>query len=297
MFKKNRVTQKIQKIKTEILKLKFYQNYKIFMGKFGENISKNFKNIPSSTTSENNKNTILLIEPRITDDIIFVLSNTYEKLGNNNWVYVFYCGKNSKRYWENVLPNFIELRELDVSDFGNTYNHSDFCKKKELWESLYGEFVLTIQVDTWIMNKNPFTIDFFMKSNKSFIGGNMDYEWSELLRDKIRPNIRNFNGGLSLRKRVDMINIINTFPPLKSYGKKTCFRSDQEDVYFVCGCYKLGYKVGDDEPSSNFSLHTIYKKKYFGIHQPNKTVRNYLNSSFPFLKYMNRHLNLQSTHV
>lgn len=274
-------------------KIMFRKIHKKIMENAGETIFREFKNISSSTTSDCNKNTILLIEPRITDDIIFILNNTYKKLGNDNWAYVFYCGKNSKSYWENRLPNFIELRELNVCDFKNTENYSDFCKKKDLWESLYGDFVLTIQVDTWIMNKNPFDIDFFMKLNKSFIGGNMTYEWDELKRDSIHPNIRNFNGGLSLRKRKDMINIINSFPPLKSNSNKICFESDAEDVYFVCGCYKLGYAVGDDELSSHFSLHTIYKKNYFGIHQPNEIVRKKLNETAPFLKYMNRHLHLQ----
>jgi len=301
-FNKNRLkNQRENQIQNQIQnqikfkRLLFLQKHKQFMENTGKKIFGNFINIPSCpTTTETNKNTILLIEPRITDDIVFILNNTYKKLGDNNWVYVFYCGKNSKSYWENRVPSFIEIRELDVSDFGNTYNYSDFCKKKELWESLYGEFVLTIQVDTWIMNKNPFTIDFFMKSNKSFIGGNMNYEWDELKRDSIHPRIKNFNGGLSLRKRADMINITKSFPPLKSNGNKTCFQSDQEDVYFVCGCYKLGYAVGDNEPSSHFSLHTIYKKKYFGIHQPNEIVRKYLNITAPFLKYTNRHLRLQN---
>lgn len=300
-FNKNRVKNQMQnqmrnQIQNQIKNQKkrlFLEQHKQFMENTGKKIFENFKNI-KSTCSESNKNTILLIEPRITDDIIFILNNTYKKLGNNNWAYVFYCGKNSKSYWENRLPKFIELRELDVCDFGNTYNYSDFCKKKDLWESLYGEFVLTIQVDTWIMNKNPFNIDFFMKLNKSFIGGNMEYEWDELKKYSIYPKIRNFNGGLSLRKRLDMINIINSFSPLKSNGNKTSFQSDQEDVYFVCGCYKLGYKVGDDEPSSHFSLHTIYKNDYFGIHQPNENVRKNLNIKNPFLKYMNRHLRLQN---
>ena len=276
-----------------ILKKKYLKSRDIFMKNNRETILKDFKNEQASYVNSS-KNTVLLIEPRITDDIIFVLNNTFQKLGNSNWEYVFYCGKNSKSYWETQLPSFIELRELEHDNFGNTYNYSDFCKRRDLWCSLYGDFILTIQVDTWIMNKHPYDINFFIKLNKSYIGGNMDYKWDELLRDNIDPTIRNFNGGMSLRKKTDMINIINAFPPLKSNGNKTCFQSDQEDVYFTCGCYKLGYALGDGENSSHFSLHTIYKDAYFGIHQPNENVRKQLNRTNPFLKYMNRHLNLQT---
>ena len=64
---------------------------------------------------------------------------------------------------------------------------------------------------TYILNVSPYTIDYFMNMNKSYIGGNMESEWKELIRENIYPKYINFNGGLSLRKRLDMIEIINTF--------------------------------------------------------------------------------------
>jgi hypothetical protein len=169
---------------------------------------------------------------------------------------VFYCGKNLKSFWTEKFQSIeIEIRELAFNNFSNSSEYSTFCKDRSLWTSLYGTFVLVFQLDTFIKNDLPYNIDFFTNLNHSFIGGNMIYTWNEL------PIInsfhyRNFNGGLSLRKRNDMIRIID------SIGKNDF----AEDVYFVDGCILLGMSIGNDEPSSHFSVHTIYKDDFFGGH-------------------------------
>jgi hypothetical protein len=232
------------------------------------------------------KNTVLLIEPRYFQEIPYLLANAYNKLGNN-WNYVFYCGKSFKSIWESILPKFIEIRSLGHDNFNNTRLYSDFLKKKEIWESLYGDFVLTIQMDTWIMNIAPYDINYFIRLNKSFIGGNMDYKWIFFNKVGIHHSYRNFNGGLSLRKRIDMIKIIESFPPIPTKDDYTNFLSEQEDVYFTMGCIKLNLPIGQDEPSSHFSLHTIYHEKYFGIHQPNSTIKKKLQITNKYLKFIN----------
>lgn len=252
----------------------------------------NFKNIDNYVYGNNNKNTVLLIEPRFIENLIYILANTYNKLGNN-WNYVFYCGKSFKDIWSKKLPNFIEIRPLDVDNFDNSKLYSDFCKKKELWKSLYGNYILTIQLDSWIMNIEPFNINFFLNLEKSFIGGNMKYEWVYFNNINIKHKIRNFNGGLSLRKKNDMIKVIETFPPLKTLDDNKCFLTEHEDVYFVCGCICLSLSVGDDIKSSFFSLHTIFNDKYFGIHNPfNDDLKYNLNKTIPYLKFINNYLNL-----
>jgi hypothetical protein len=250
-----------------------------------------FKNIENYIYGDNNKNTVLLIEPRFKEEVKYILANTYNKLGND-WNYVFYCGKSFKSDWENILPNFIELRPLDNDNFESTRLYSDFCKKKELWESLYGDYVLTIQLDTWIMNIDPYNISFFINLNKSFIGGNMDYNWLYFKNIDLFQNTRNFNGGLSLRKRLDMLKVIESYPPAITLDDRTSFESEHEDVYFVYGCILLNLPIGDDENSSHFSLHTIYFDKYFGIHQPYDNIKKNINVSKPYLKYLNPHLKL-----
>jgi len=214
-----------------------------------------------------NRNTALIVEPRFLEIIPYVI-NEYCKILGDNWIIVFYCGKGLKQLWENkldLLKNNVEIRELEVNNL-NALEYSYLFKQRQLWESLYGEFVLTFQTDSIIKNIEPYTIDNYMKLNKTYIGGNMCYEWRELLREKIHVKYKNFNGGLSLRKRVDMIKIINTFGVDFTEKNSKNIKTDPEDVYFTLGCYKLNLPVGDDKFCSHFAVHSIYYENFFGLH-------------------------------
>ena len=241
------------------------------------------------------KNTMLIVEPRNLPGLASIINKFRETLGNN-WTYIFYCGKDATSYWATTnLHKHVEVRALDVTNFPNHSDYSDFMKSKQLWESLDGEFVLTIQADCWLINEGKYTIDYFIKKNVSYIAGNMCYDWCELDRDNIHLPHKNLNGGLSLRKRADMLKVIDAYPPTPSAWSNlhsANLTADAEDVYFAIGCVKLGLKIGDDEDSSHFSLHSIYKDDFFGMHQPRKEFCERLNQKFPELKYKNPYLKL-----
>jgi len=234
------------------------------------------------------KNTVLLIEPRFIECTLNVILQTHACLGND-WNYVFYCGSSSYEYWKKNAPHYIELRPILYIDNLLPNEYSDIMKFRNIWNSLYGKYVLTIQLDTWIVANENVSINDFITLDKSYIGGNMNYNWKELIRYDINPKVRNFNGGLSLRKREDMIRIIDTFPPKKTTKgtPNTNVISDftryAEDVYFTIGCYKLNLPVGDDETCSHFALHTIYKYPFFGIHNAGSELSIVLNEQFPDL--------------
>ena len=231
------------------------------------------------------KNTALIVEPRFLEVIPYFINEYYKILGDN-WIIVFYCGKGLKQLWENklgLLTN-LEIRELGVNNF-NTLEYSYFFKQSKLWETLYGDFVLTFQVDSVIKNIEPYTIDNYIKLNKSYIGGNMSYQWSELLRENINVNYRNFNGGLSLRKRLDMIKIIQTFGIEFTEKESKNIKTDSEDVYFTLGCYKLNLPVGDDEFCSHFAVHSIYHNKFFGVHNSNYLSKKQLLTDHSDLEF------------
>ena len=214
------------------------------------------------------KNTALIVEPRFLEIIPYVIYEYYKILGSN-WIIVFYCGKGLKNIWENKLGTIIsniEIRELEVNNL-NLLEYSYLLKQLQLWESLYGDFVLTFQIDSIIKNIEPYTIENYVKLNKSFIGGNMSYEWRELVRENIQTsNFKNFNGGLSLRKRLDMIKIIHTFGIDFTEVNSLNIRTDHEDVYFTLGCYKLNLPIGDNDFCGHFAIHSIYHKDFFGVH-------------------------------
>ena len=215
----------------------------------------------------NSINTALIVDPRDDDNLPSLIQDFQEKLGNN-WKIVFYCGKNLKNKMESMLDKNVEVRELNISNFDSLNKYSDFMKCKELWESLYGDFVLTFQLDTYIFNELPYNIDYFVSMNKSYIGGNMDNGWLELNRENIYTDYRNFNGGLSLRKRVDMIKIIDAFGLEITEYNSNRIQTDAEDVYFTLGCYKLQLPVGDNAECMHFCCNRIWVDGMFGVHKP-----------------------------
>lgn len=226
-----------------------------------------------------NMNTAVICEPRKMDIVPRIITQ-YKKILGNEWYFVFYCGKGLLSYWRLLLGEDIDIRELNETNF-TPNEYSDFFKSEKLWNSLSGEYVLVFQSDTWIQYDETFNIDYFTNMNKSYIGGNMSYHWNELIRENITFNYYNFNGGLSLRKRKDMLQIIKHFPPKNTVNNSSELATDAEDVYFTIGCYKLGFPVGEDEESSHFGLHTIYKDKWFGIHKPDSYLTKILKEKRP----------------
>jgi FkbM family methyltransferase len=226
------------------------------------------------------KNTAVIVEPRDIDEVIDVIFDYYKKL-NDDWTFVFYCGKNLKRKWSSIFKDInIEIRELNVNNFLSE-EYSDFLKSTEFWESLYGEFVLVFQLDSCIVNQEPYTIDYFMKLDKSYIGGNMYYIWDEFKRQNINIPYQSFNGGLSLRKRLDMIKVIEKYIPESTVYPSHNMQSDAEDVYFTVGCYNMGFKIGDDESSQHFSLHCIFYNQFFGCHNLVEEIEQPILNTYP----------------
>jgi len=244
----------------------------------------------------NNKNTVLFIEPRPIEECVTVLNQYIRVLGKDSCNYVFYCGKDMAAHWRQLgVPLIVELRELDVYNFEHHSEYSDFMKRRNLWSGLSGDFVLTAQVDTWVFDDGGVNINAFLNLDKSYIGGNMECRWIELEREGIYPHVKCFNGGLSLRKRLDMLKVIDCFPPAPSAKSNTLssgLEADAEDVYFVIGCYRLGLEVGDDEISQHFALHHTWVEPFFGTHQPHRTVKTNLNELYPNLASENPYLRL-----
>lgn len=224
------------------------------------------------------RNTVLLVEPRRLDRLPTVIAAFYSVLGGASWRYVFYCGQGTAEHWRAVVGPYVELRELEVDNLTPS-EYSWFMKQSSLWESLSGTFVLTIQADTWITSTAPYTIEHFMRLDRSYIGGNMAYEWGELRREGLVFPVRNFNGGLSLRKRCDMIQILSTFraellPPGDVWS--TSLHTDPEDVFFTIGCHRLKLPLGDEEEFAHFAVHSRWVDGFFGLHQPSHEVKSHM---------------------
>ena len=230
----------------------------------------------------NYKNTVLFVEPRNIPHVFVTLDNAFDIL-KDDWNYVFYCGKSVYDEWKNIIPHYVELRQLDSDNWVNG-EYTDFFKERGLWSSLTGDFVLTIQLDVWLFNDYPYTIEYFINQDRSYIGGNMCYSWNEFASLGITSQINNFNGGLSLRKRRDMIKIIDYF----NHIDEPLYNNLPEDVYFTAGCYKLNLKTGDEEETMQFAVHCVYYDKCFGVHNLwDKQLQSKILDKYPFLLDLN----------
>ena len=215
------------------------------------------------------KGIALIVEPRKLEKLDKIITHVYNKLNNNskyNWEILFYCGKGLKTYYLSLFHNIkINIIELDTNNFEDI-EYNDFLKSLSLWNNINSEYTLVFQADCYIFNNPPYTVDYFMDKNYSYIGGNMSYTWRELEHHNFNSEFRNFNGGLSLRKTKDMINIIQTFQPQPSIKEIDKLESYGEDVYFTIGAYKLNLKIGNTEDDQYFACHSIITDKCFGIH-------------------------------
>lgn len=235
------------------------------------------------------KNTVLLVEPRILPGLERILAEYMRILGTEKWHYVFYCGRDAIPHWKTRTDSAVEIRALAVGNFDSSAAYSDFMKQRWLWESLGGEFVLTVQADTWPLGLEPYSLDYFIGLGRSYIGGNMRAEdvWPQLAREGWRPAFHNFNGGLSLRRRADMVRVLENFipqPTCPDAVKSACISTDAEDVYFTLGCHALGLPVGDDYDTLFFAIYMIFPagNMAFGIHRPwQGHVRDFVADCFP----------------
>lgn len=243
-------------------------------------------------------NTLLIVEPRKMIEIIpLVIKNFYDKI---NWKVVFYCGKDLKNFWEtsnliNIPKEMLDIRELETNNL-TPDQYNDLFKTKTFWESLNGEYILVFQSDTWCFNDSQYNINYFINKKYSYLGGNgrirgKQVTWKMAYHkylEKIKKghDYNNNNGGLSLRNRQHMIDIIEKFPPKKSVSTliSTSFEDLAEDVYFPIGCYLLNYKVGDNKSDDAcFALHLAYYKEAFGLHKITYEVYIKLLPKYPEL--------------
>ena len=219
--------------------------------------------------------TAVIIEPRKLQETEYVILNYYSHL-HDKFNIVFYCGNSFYQYYKELFGSIVEVRKLNCDNLKPT-EYNDFLKRREFWENLKGEWILIFQSDSWLLENPRLGIDYFISQDYSYIGGNMEYDWAEfgiLPKEKV-PLVKSLNGGLSLRKRTDMIHIIDSFPVNKTedYSQNRDLGSTAEDVYFSLGCILLDKKVGDDVDSLYFSMHTVYVDRPFGLHSPSHDIK------------------------
>ena len=191
----------------------------------------------------------IIIEPRIHYAFNLVLSNFLKNL-DNNWNFIIFHSKYNEKYLKNlILSNFynykyrITLIELNINNL-DLYKYSLIFTNPDFYNFIPTEIFLVFQLDTLCSDKYKYLINNFIKYDYS------GAPWKNL-------NNKIGNGGLSLRKKSKMLEIIKN-------NKINLNEHFHEDIFF--SNYEFLYKPPFEE-AITFSVETVYNNKSFGIHK------------------------------
>jgi hypothetical protein len=228
----------------------------------------------------------VFIEFRIFPHIEFIIRNTIHKLGSR-WCHTIICGNVNYTLIESICksisPN-INIIKIDVNNMTQT-EYSRFLTTREFWNLLGGEKILIYQEDS-IIFKND--IQKFMEYD--FIGAPF------IKNSNDTPNCVG-NGGLSLRSKSKMIEVINKFSPTEyNYNSSTLdymnfvnLEFPPEDVYFSkCMQEQFIGIVANWDVAHDFSSETVFNKNSFGAHKfwiSNSNWKAYMKKNFNFKIY------------
>lgn len=234
----------------EILSIR--ENGRIRNEKGAYDFKNNFNKLESFSNKE--KMTAIIIEPREHKAFEFVINNFLENL-SDNWDFIIFHGNKNKIYIENIINNILNKNKLlNIKDRIKLINlnidnlslddYNKLLTTPNFYKYINTEIFLIFQTDSIIC-----------KENKNNINKFLDYDYvGAPWKDK---NVG--NGGLSLRKKSKMLEIINKC----IYKKNT-----PEDVYFGLSCPEIIRNKPSFEDAQNFSVEAIYNDNTFGVHKP-----------------------------
>lgn len=207
----------------------------------------------------------VLIEFRKLPHIEFIIRNNILKLGTD-WCHTVICGNLNYEMVNNICSNIspnINIIKINIDNMLPT-DYNRFLTTTEFWQGLYGEKILIYQEDSLIFKNN---INDFIHFD--YIGA----PFPKFQNDT--PNLVG-NGGLSLRTRNKMIEVLDTISiedtvfnsSTIEYMEYNKLKFPPEDIYFSKNMqdYNIG-KVADYESASNFSSESIFNPNSLGGHK------------------------------
>jgi hypothetical protein len=204
--------------------------------------------------------TAVIVEPREHKAFEFVLDNFLENL-SNEWNFIIFHGNKNEQFVNNLInnkfsqyKNRITLINLNVDNL-TIRDYNKLLVSKEFYEKIPTEIILIFQTDTIICENNKLLINNYLQ---------YDYVGAPWIHLKMMVG----NGGLSLRRKSKMIEIIDKCPYKKDLNEDLFFSKNCENVY-------VNIPISDD--AKHFSVETIYEKDSFGVHKPWRQLGDNLN--------------------
>jgi hypothetical protein len=228
----------------------------------------------------------VLTEFRVFPHIEFLIRNTIIKLGED-WSHTVICGNLNYELITDICSKIsknITIIKLDVDNMTQS-EYSKFLTTLDFWNLIKGEKILIYQEDTIIFRNN---IHDFL--DYDFVGAPFTKNSNDT------PNSVG-NGGLSLRSKSKMIEVIKRFSPTEcSYNSSTLeymklvgLEFPPEDVFFS-KCMQENFIgiVADWDTAFNFSSESVFNENSFGGHKfwiSNKKWKAHMKKIFNFKPY------------
>jgi len=192
--------------------------------------------------------TAVIVEPRKHAALAHVLKNFLENL-SDDWNILLFHGTQNIEYVNTILttmgnPSRISLRNLGVANLTRP-EYSRLLVSVDFNTSLPTETFLIFQTDALIFPKHKDLIYKFLEYD--YVGAPWPGKHPASLG----------NGGLSLRKKSKMLEIIAKNP----------YHGQAEDVYFSTA-KNVTMHIPSHEEAMQFSVENIFSDVSFGCHQP-----------------------------
>ena len=211
------------------------------------------------TFTPQNKYTAVIVEPRKHKALSLVLNNFLENL-SDEWNVIIMHGNKNISYVQNIIQkdltkytDRIQMINLNVDNLTiNDYNQ--LLTSEKFYEYIPTEIFLIFQTDTIICENQKTLINDYLQYD--YVGA----PWisNSNLKDTDKTG---GNGGLSLRKKSIILNIIENI-------------SSEDKVLYPNHDILFSNKIINNKPSVDvaklFSIETYFSEKSFGIHAPYK---------------------------
>jgi len=193
--------------------------------------------------------TAVIIETRQHKALEFVLRNFLSTL---ECPFLLFCGNLNKEFCTSLLSGplaefkeRVRLVELNVDTMRASEYSTLLCTKKTIYNEIHTEHFLLFQTDTMLFPRFKDNLNEFFK---------YDYVGAPWNNDRFGGV---GNGGLSLRKKSKMLEIMDT----------VTYCGEPEDMYFCNNLLVDLYRPSMEE-AKRFSVEEVFHPESFGCHQP-----------------------------
>jgi len=215
-----------------------------------------YKKIERFGKKNTEKYTAVIVEPRKHKALKYVLNNFMENL-DERWNFIIFHGNKNEEFVNDIInsdltkyKNKIHLINLNIDNL-NIDEYSKLLKSKSFYENIPTEIFMIFQTDSGICGNQRHLINDFI--DYDYVGAPWGF------------NGRVGNGGLSIRKKSKMLEIIEKCP----------INDEHEDVFFSYERNNIKINKPDFEKAKQFSVETVFSEKSFGFHSPWKHLNTY----------------------